>query len=100
EAASAMCNSLTWKDFVEHGSVVAGSAATVRDTLRDALTTMRVGNVMLLCQMGNMPDALARENTQRFAQDVMPQLRGLWSDYEDRWYPQPLSNPAHPAPLN
>jgi hypothetical protein len=52
---------------------------------------------MLLCQMGNMPDALAREHTQRFAQDVMPPLRELWSDYEERWYPQPLSNPSRPA---
>jgi len=77
--------------------VVADSAATVRDTLRDALTNMRVGHVMLLCQMGNMPDALAREHTQRFAQDVMPPLRELWSDYEERWYPQPLSNPSRPA---
>ena len=99
-AASAMRQSLAGKDFVEHGFVVADSAATVCDTLRDALTNMRVGHVMLLCQMGNMPDALARENTQRFAQDVMPQLRELWSDYEDRWYPQPLSNPSRPAPLS
>ena len=85
---------LTWKDFVEHGFVGAGSAATVRDTLRDALTDRRVGHVMLLCQVGNLPDALARENTRRVAQDVMPQLRDLWSDYEERWYPQPLSQPG------
>jgi hypothetical protein len=35
----------------------------------------------------DLPDALARENTQRFAQDVMPSLKGLWSEYEDHWYP-------------
>lgn len=40
-------------------------------------------DVMLLCQMGNMPDALARDNAQRFARDVMPDLRDLWSDYEN-----------------
>jgi hypothetical protein len=43
-----------------------------------------------LCQMGSMPDALARENTQRFATDVMPHLRTLWTDYEDHWYPKAL----------
>jgi len=96
-AASAMRQELGWKEFVDNGFVIAGSAATVRETLREALTTMRVGNLMLLCQMGNMPDALARENTERFARDVMPNLRGLWGDYEDRWYPKPLDNIARPG---
>ena len=69
--------------------MIAGSAATVRETLRHAITDMRVGHLMLLLQMGDLPDALARENTQRFAQDVMPYLKGLWSEYEDHWYPAP-----------
>ena len=97
--ASAARQQLGWKDFLEHGYVVAGSAATVRDTLREAFTNMRVGNAMLLCQIGDMGDELTRENTQRFAQDVMPHLRDLWSDYEDRWYPQPLAQRAVAAPL-
>jgi alkanesulfonate monooxygenase SsuD/methylene tetrahydromethanopterin reductase-like flavin-dependent oxidoreductase (luciferase family) len=97
--ASAARQQLGWKDFLEHGYVVAGSAATVRDTLREAFTNMRVGNAMLLCQIGSMGDELTRENTQRFAQDVMPHLRDLWSDYEDHWYPQPLAQRAVAAPL-
>jgi alkanesulfonate monooxygenase SsuD/methylene tetrahydromethanopterin reductase-like flavin-dependent oxidoreductase (luciferase family) len=87
--ASALRAQLTWKDFVEHGFVIAGSAATVRETLQHAITDMRVGHLMLLLQMGDLPDALARENTRRFAQDVMPYLKGLWSEYEDHWYPAP-----------
>src|SRR5262245_8615680 len=47
------------------------------------------GHLMLLLQMGDRPDALARENTQRFAHDVMPYLKGLWSEYEEHWYPAP-----------
>jgi hypothetical protein len=39
--------------------------------------------------MSDMPDVLARENTQRFARDVMPHLKDLWSEYEDHWYPAP-----------
>jgi len=88
---------MAWKDFVDNGFVIAGSAVTVRETLHDALTSMRVGHVMLLCQMGNMPDALARENTQRFAHDVMPGLRDLWSNYEDYWYLKPLHKIAKPG---
>ena len=68
--------------------MIAGSAATVRETLRHAITSMRVGHLMLL-QMGDLPDALAHENTQRFAQDVMPSLKGLWSESQDHWYPAP-----------
>jgi alkanesulfonate monooxygenase SsuD/methylene tetrahydromethanopterin reductase-like flavin-dependent oxidoreductase (luciferase family) len=94
EAATALRDRLGWKEFLEHGFVVAGSAATVRDMLREIFTTMHVGHVMLLCQMGNMPDALARENTQRFAQDVMPHLKDLWPDYTDYWYPTPLAQAA------
>ena len=71
----------------------------MRDTLREAFTDMRVGNAMLLCQIGSMGDELTRENTQRFARDVMPHLRDLWSDYEDHWYPQPLAQRAVAAPL-
>ena len=89
-SASAIRDRLKWKDFVEHDFVVAGSAATVRDMLHEIFTTMHVGHVMLLCQVGNMPDALVRENTQRFAHDVMPSLRHLWIEYKDRWYPQAL----------
>jgi alkanesulfonate monooxygenase SsuD/methylene tetrahydromethanopterin reductase-like flavin-dependent oxidoreductase (luciferase family) len=95
--ASAMRQQLRWKDFVENGFVIAGSAATVRETLREALTSMRVGHLLLLCQIGNMPDALTRENTQRFAHDVMPSLRDLWSDYEDAWSPKPLQEKAVPG---
>ncbi len=86
-AATAMRATLRWKDFVEHGFVIAGSAATVRETLREALTSMRVGHLMVLLQIGSLPDALTRENTERFARDVMPSLKDLWSEYEDHWYP-------------
>jgi len=95
-AAAALRHRLAWTDFVEQGFIVAGSSATVRDMLREILTKMRVGQMMLLCQMGNLPDALARENTQRFAQEVMPHLKGLWSEYTDRWYPKPLTQRAQP----
>lgn len=57
--------------------------------MRHAITNMRVGHLMLLLQMGDLPEALARENTQRFAQDVMPSLKGLWPEYKDYWYPAP-----------
>ena len=65
--------------------------------MRHAITNMRVGHLMLLLQMGDLPEALARENTQRFAQDVMPSLKGLRSEYEDHWYPAPWTTKEVPA---
>ena len=67
----------------------------MRDTLREAFTNMRVGHAMLLCQIGSMSNELTRENTQRFAQDVMPHLRDLWAEVSDyaAWR---LIRPTHP----
>ena len=93
----------TWKDYVANGNVIAGGPATVRDRLREAIETLRVGHMMLLCQFGDMPRDLAFKNTELFATKVMPDLRDLWSEYEDHWWPQPLeearrARPGSPAP--
>ena len=40
----------------------------------------------LLKGIDRMRDILI-ENTERFARDVMPSLKDLWSEYEDHWYP-------------
>jgi hypothetical protein len=39
-------------------------------------------------------------NTRRFAEDVIPQLRDRFSEWDDHWWPSTsLKNAAHPAPL-
>ena len=81
---------LTWKDYVEQGSVIAGSPATVREELRHAITEMKVGNLMLLLHFGSMPTELATKNMELFAREVMPSLQDLWSEYEHHWWPSPL----------
>jgi alkanesulfonate monooxygenase SsuD/methylene tetrahydromethanopterin reductase-like flavin-dependent oxidoreductase (luciferase family) len=82
---------LGWKDFVDEGYIIAGSPATVRERLREALKDMNVGHVMALCQFGNMPREKVQKNTYLFAKEVMPYLKDLWQDWEDRWSPRPLS---------
>ena len=52
---------------------------------------------MLLLQFGNMSKDLTRYNTQLFAEKVMPQLKGLFSDWEDRWWPQPMERTLRAA---
>jgi len=43
---------------------------------------------MLLAANGHLPDALARENTQRFAASIHARIsRACGRKYEDHWYP-------------
>ena len=51
---------------------------------------LNVGHLMLLLQFGNMKKDLAKYNTQLFAEQVMPQLHDLFSEWEDRWWPRPM----------
>ena len=53
-------------------------------------TSLNVGHLMLLLQYGNMSKELTKYNTKLFAEKVMPQLRDLFSEWEDRWWPQPM----------
>jgi alkanesulfonate monooxygenase SsuD/methylene tetrahydromethanopterin reductase-like flavin-dependent oxidoreductase (luciferase family) len=99
QAATQARKGLTWKDLVEGGYVVAGSPQQVIDKMSTVIEGLRVGQLMLLMQIGSMPPELVRKNTELFAREVMPHLRGFWSNYEDRWYPKPLAQRARPAPV-
>ena len=91
---------LRYRDFVDKGYVIAGSAATVRDRLKEEVVKgLRVGNLMVLLQIGSMPHELTLENIERFARDVLPDLRGVWDDegWVNHWWPEKLRGTA-PAP--
>ena len=90
----------TWKDYVEAGNVIVGSPATVREELRHAIKELRVGNLMLLLQFGDMPKHRAMKNTELFGTEVLPYLRDIWSEYETRWWPKPMAEVKQPAPLS
>ena len=90
----------TWKDYVNAGNVIVGSPATVREELRHAIKELRVGNLMLLLQFGDMPRHRALKNTELFGTEVLPYIKDLWSEYETRWWPQPLAEIKQPAPLS
>ena len=88
-AAGALSPDLTWKDIVDRGYVIAGSPQTVVDKLEEVVDTLRCGHLMLLCHFGDMPQETVRYNSERFLRDVAPKLRDKFSDWEDRWSPQP-----------
>jgi alkanesulfonate monooxygenase SsuD/methylene tetrahydromethanopterin reductase-like flavin-dependent oxidoreductase (luciferase family) len=84
--------------IVERGYVIIGSPDEVAAQLREVATNLNVGHLMMLLQFGNMGKDLAKYNTQLFAERVMPQLRDVFADWEDRWWPQPMDRSAR-APV-
>ena len=46
---------------------------------------------MLLLQFGNMGKELAKHNIELFAEEVMPKLRPLFFEWEDKWWPKPMT---------
>jgi alkanesulfonate monooxygenase SsuD/methylene tetrahydromethanopterin reductase-like flavin-dependent oxidoreductase (luciferase family) len=97
EEAQKAASELEWKDFVEQGHVIAGSPATVRDRLTEAIKMLRVGHLMCLIHIGSMPRELTLKNTELFAREVMPAVKDIWNEYEDRWWPQRLGQPLPTA---
>ena len=77
-------------EIVDRAYVVIGSPDEVAEQLKEVATSLNVGHLMLLLQFGNMSKDLTRYNTKLFAEKVMPQLKDLFSEWEDRWWPQPM----------
>jgi len=80
------------KDIVDLGYVILGSPDEVVAQLTEVATELNVGHLMLLLQFGNMGKELAKYNTKLFSEQVLPKLRPLFSEWEDRWWPAPMPN--------
>jgi alkanesulfonate monooxygenase SsuD/methylene tetrahydromethanopterin reductase-like flavin-dependent oxidoreductase (luciferase family) len=92
--------------IVEKGYVIIGSPDEVAAQLKEVAVNLNVGHLMMLLQFGNMGKELAKYNTKLFAEKVMPQLTDTFSEWEDRWWPQPMNRdsraaltPFHPAAM-
>jgi alkanesulfonate monooxygenase SsuD/methylene tetrahydromethanopterin reductase-like flavin-dependent oxidoreductase (luciferase family) len=90
--------SLTWKELVDGGYVIAGSPATVRERMEHMIKDLRLGVLFLLFQIGNMPDDKVRHSSKLFAEKVMPQLRDIWPEWkhDDRFWCKPLESRVRP----
>jgi alkanesulfonate monooxygenase SsuD/methylene tetrahydromethanopterin reductase-like flavin-dependent oxidoreductase (luciferase family) len=83
---------LSWKDLVEGGHVIAGSPETVRQRMEELCKNLNVGNIFCLMHVGNMPADKCMYSTKLFAEKVMPKLRGMFPDWADdnRFWTTPL----------
>jgi alkanesulfonate monooxygenase SsuD/methylene tetrahydromethanopterin reductase-like flavin-dependent oxidoreductase (luciferase family) len=78
------------KGIVDNGYVIVGSPDEVVEQLRELATTLNVGQLMLMMQFGNLSSDATKYNTRLFAEKVMPKLKPLFSEWENRWWPQPM----------
>jgi hypothetical protein len=84
--------------IVDKGYVIIGSPDEVVEQLRELASTLNVGQLMLLMQFGNMSKDVTKYNTRLFAEKVMPKLKDVFSEWENRWWPQPMDPRQRAAP--
>jgi len=90
---------LSWQELIELGYIVAGSPETVRQRMEELIKGLRVGNIICLFQMGDMPTEKTCHSSELFARKVMPHLKGIWKDYQgdQRFWIQPLPQRVVPG---
>ena len=90
QSARTQARATEMKDIVDKGYIIVGSPDEVVEQLTEVATELNVAHLMLLLQFGNMGKDLAKYNTKLFAEKVMPRLQPLFSEWEDKWWPQPM----------
>ena len=58
---------LSWQELIERGYIVAGSPETVRQRMEELIKGLRVGNIICLFQMGDMPTEKTCHSSELFA---------------------------------
>ena len=63
----------------------------MRDQIENLIKSLRVGNLMLLMQIGSMPHELTMKNIELTAKEVLPSIRHHWEgEWENKWWPEKL----------
>ncbi len=80
----------------DDGYVIAGSPDTVASSDEGADQRSARRHMFCLIHVGNMPKERCMRSSKLFAEEVIPQLRGMWSEYanDDRFWIHPLGHHA------
>jgi alkanesulfonate monooxygenase SsuD/methylene tetrahydromethanopterin reductase-like flavin-dependent oxidoreductase (luciferase family) len=91
----------SWEELVDKGIIIAGGPETVRQRLEAAARESNIGNWIALMHVGDMPREKALHNIDLFSSKVLPQLRGVFDDHDDPWWPKPIAGfePTAVAPV-
>jgi len=96
-ATKAALKATNMKDIVDGGYVIIGSPDEVVEQILHVGKSLNVGNLMLLLQFGNMSKDTTLYNTKMFAEKVMPKVKGLFSEWEHKWWPKPMARSQRAA---
>lgn len=96
-ATKAALKATNMKDIVDGGYVIIGSPDEVVEQILHVGKSLNVGNLMLLLQFGNMSKDTTLYNTRMFAEKVMPKVKGLFSEWEHKWWPKPMAKSQRAA---
>lgn len=78
---------LSFWEYDELGYIIAGTPERVEQRVRDLATDLRIGQLITCMHVGNLSEETTAQNNHLFGSKVIPNLRDLWSEYEDRWTP-------------
>ncbi len=86
--ARAQTGELDFWEYDELGFIIAGTPERVEQKVRKLTTDLRVGQLITCMHVGDLSEEVTVKNNHLFATQVMPRLRDLWADDEDRWTPR------------
>jgi alkanesulfonate monooxygenase SsuD/methylene tetrahydromethanopterin reductase-like flavin-dependent oxidoreductase (luciferase family) len=75
-------------EYDELGYIIAGTPDRVEQRVRELVTELRLGQLITCMHLGNLPEEVAAQNNELFGTKVIPKLRDIWADEEDRWTPK------------
>lgn len=85
-----------YRDLLAAGAIIAGGPDTVREKLEHYARTFGTGNLGLFMQVGSTPHDLTEASIDLFGAKVLPKLRPIFADHDDRnrWWPVRLGGAA------
>lgn len=88
ERAKATRGELSFWEYDELGYIIAGTPERVEQRVRELVTDLRIGQLITCMHVGNLPEEVAAKNNDLFGRQVIPKLRDIWDEHEDRWTPR------------
>jgi alkanesulfonate monooxygenase SsuD/methylene tetrahydromethanopterin reductase-like flavin-dependent oxidoreductase (luciferase family) len=88
ERMKAQRGELSFWEYDELGYIIAGTPERVEQRVRALATDLRIGQLITCMHVGDLPEEVAAQNNHLFGSAVIPKLRDVWADEEDRWTPK------------
>jgi alkanesulfonate monooxygenase SsuD/methylene tetrahydromethanopterin reductase-like flavin-dependent oxidoreductase (luciferase family) len=88
ERRKALAGELSFWEYDELGYIIAGTPERVEQRVRELATDLRIGQLITCMHVGDLPEETAAQNNYLFGTKVIPKLRDIWADEEDRWTPK------------